>query len=855
MSLKNLSIRFKLLGGYALIFILSTLAGGIVIYYTVQSSIEASIEQELTNSTTTILNMFRTAASTSIKTHLQAVAEKNKEIIQRFYSDYERGLISEDAAKELSRKIILSQTIGKTGYVFISTTGGNNIDHPNPGVSGKNFIDHDFVKKMMRMKEGYLEYDWKNPDEDHKRPKAMYMSYFEPWGWIISASSYREEFSELIRISDFKDNILRLRFGKTGYAFIVDSKGNMIVHPFLSGNHYRSKDKNGNYFVKEICQLKNGKILFSWKNLQDKNVRKKMVIFNYIPEYDWIVASVIYLDEIYAPLNTIRQIIIITIFLIVVLTILTSFWINNTLIRSLRGFMNRLTVASAGNFTTRMPLKSSDEIGQLAGYFNDFMNMLEKYSTSLKSEINQHEKTENALKISEAKYRTILERMEEGYFEVSFSGRFIFINRSMGKTIGVIEKSFLDNKIYDYMNQENSKKLTALFNKVKNSGIAVQISDLEFIKHNGSKCSIETSVSLLYDSHGNPVGFSGVLRDVTKRKKAEKALKLSEELFSKAFRNSPGGMFIAAINGIRIINVNDSFLKITGHSLLELIGKELTNIRFFQNTSDGIKLVKNAGSKKHLESLEFKFLTATGEKRIGVISAEIVNVWGEQCILAALEDITESRQLEAQILNVSEKERQKIAMTLHDDLCPHLIGIDVLIKMLRQRLEKKDIHEAQSVDKIRTLLLDSVDKTRQLSKGLFPVNLSEHGFDISLEELAAYVRDVFKISCELTFNISMPFKDSSLVVHLYYIVHEAVHNVAKHAGATQIQIKLWENDETIFFTIKDNGIGISTQKATLGMGLKIMKYRAARIGAFLDISKDSESGGTLVLIKFEKEGN
>ena len=722
---RNLRIRFKLLGGQTIIFIIATLLGGSVIYYTVRSTIEANIESELTNSTAAILNMVRTAASTSIKNHLRAVAEKNKEIIQHIYADYENDLISEETAKKISKKILFSQTIGKTGYIFCANSKGIAVVHPNPGVMGKNFMDHGFVKDMIRLKQGYLEYDWKNPEDEKKRPKAQYMAYFEPWDWIIGVSSYREEFKELIEISDFKESILSLKFGKTGYAYITDSRGNLIVHPFLTGNYYNSQDKDGNYFVKKITQLKNGKLVYFWKNPQETVEREKMVIFNYIPEYDWIIASASYLDEIYMPLKIIRQIMLTIIFLIIALVFLTSFWVNNTVIKPLKFLMNRLSIGASGNFAIRMPVKSTDEIGQLADYFNEFMEKLEKYSTSLKSEIHQHQKS-------------------------------------------------------------------------------------------------------------------------------AKALQLSEEIFSKAFRSSPSGMLIAAMKDTKILNANDSFLKITGYNLSQLVGRELKTFKFFFNASEGRKVLQGIIRKNRLESLEFYFLNSKGDKRTGVTSVEVVDVGGEKCMLVAMEDITESRQLESEILDISEKERQKIAMELHDDLCPQLIGIEVLTKILKRKLETKATDEAKDADTIRTLILDSIDKTRRLSRGLFPVNLSEHGFDISLKELAGYISNVFGISCKLTCNSSHPFKESSVAVHLYYITHEAVHNAVKHAKADKIDIILTDNDKKISLTIKDNGKGLNNNTLSMGMGMKIMKYRATRIGASFDILENSEKG-TLVVIELDKK--
>jgi len=849
---RNLHIRSKLLGGYTLIFILATILCDGVIYYTVRSTIEANIESELTNSTATILNMVQTAAGTSIKNHLRAVAEKNKEIIEHIYKDYQNGLFSEEEAKDRARNILFSQTIGKTGYIFCANSQGIAVEHPNPGVAGKNFLDHGFVRDMIRQKQGYLEYYWKNPEDDHEKPKAMYMSHFEPWDWIIAASSYREEFKELVKISDFKDSILSLKFGKTGYAYITDSRGNLIVHPFLTGNYYDAKDKDSNAFVRTLCTMKTGKLVYSWKNPLDKKEREKLVIFNYIPEYDWIIASTSYLDEIFTPLKTIRRIIVATVFLILALVFSSSLWINSTIIKPLKSLMNRLSAGASGNLAGRMAVASTDEIGQLAGYFNMFMERLEIYSASLKAEINQHQKTEEALWISEEKYRRILERMEEGYFEVDFSGQFTFFNHSMETLLKTPKDTLLGHKLQDFMNLENSGKLDRLFKKIKASGQAVQVSDLEMVKYDGSPCSVETSVSLLLDPDRGHAGFSGVLRDVSDRKKSEKALKLSEELFSKAFRSSPSGMFIASLKDTKIINVNDSFLKITGYSLFDLIGKELTAIRFFYTPSEGVKILDGIIKNNPLQPLEFKFLNSAGDIRAGLISVEIVDVWGERCMLAAMEDMTESRQLEREILNISERERRKIAMELHDDLCPQLIGIEVLTKILKERLESKAVDEACNADKIRTLILESIDKTRRLSRGLFPINLAEHGFHSSLFELSAQVRDMFGISCEISCPGSLLFPDNTVSTHLYYIMHEAVHNIVKHAKAQHIHIRLADREGRISLTIQDDGKGISAMDQSRGMGIKIMKYRAARIGASLDIFRDP-GGGTKVVLEMEKE--
>ncbi|WP_321493131.1 cache domain-containing protein [uncultured Desulfobacter sp.] len=723
----NLRIRSKLLGAYTIAFLSALLVGGIIIIFQVQKTIQAHIESELTNATLSIGNMVETAASTSIKNHLRAVAEKNKEIVAAIYKQTMNGALTESDAKVLCRKLLFSQTIGRTGYIFCVSSQGIAAEHPQPDVAGKRFMDREFVRLMIQKKRGYLEYEWKNPGEREKRPKAMYMSYFEPWDWIIAVSSYREEFRELINVDDFRDSILKLKFGKSGYTYIIDSKGNVIVHPHISGNYYDDRDRDGNLWVQAICRMKTGRIIYSWKNPGDSFPRKKLAIFNYIPEYDWIVVSTSLLDEIYAPLNTVKTVIVAIVVLISFLVFAFSFWINASVVRPLRALMTRFDQGASGDFSVRMPVTSKDEIGQLAGYFNRFMDTLERSSRKLQEEILQ-------------------------------------------------------------------------------------------------------------------------------RKRNEQALKLSEEMFSKAFRSSPSGMFIATLDSSKILNVNDSFLKITGHNLLDLVGQELLTLAFFQNRQEGRILLGDIKKRRAVVNREMVFLTASGLLRQGLISGEGVTLWEEACILGAMEDITESRRLEREILDISQNERQKIAMSLHDDLCPQLIGIEFMVKMLEKRLGQQGSglkEDTERTHKIRELILDAIEKTRNLSRGLSPVNLEDRRFDDSLEDLVRYVKNVFRIECALDSmpdqGISPLFKDNNIATHVYYIAHEAVHNAAKHADCTRIRICLDKYQGRIRLTITDNGSGFDPAISHTGLGIRIMSYRAARIGGKLSIDRAGQTGTRVCL--------
>ena len=327
--IKSFSIRSKLLISFSTVFIVAIIAGNLFIYSFIKNSIQSNIEGELKNTTATILNMVTTTANVSIQNYLRGIAEKNREIIQDYYSQYKMGLISEYEAMKNIRKIVLAQKIGKTSYLAcVSSKGVLKIHPKSEGVDASKM---EFMKRAIEMKNGYIEYEWRNTGEIDPRKKVGYLSYFEPWDLIIWASTYKDEFNDIVRVDDFKNRILAIRFGKTGYPYVLNSKGVLIIHPKLEGkNVFYETDAEGRFFVQEMCEKKNGKIQYSWQNPGEKEWRKKLVIFRYIEEFDWIVASSSYIEEIYAPLNLVGNIIVISIIIMILLgmPLILRFWLS-----------------------------------------------------------------------------------------------------------------------------------------------------------------------------------------------------------------------------------------------------------------------------------------------------------------------------------------------------------------------------------------------------------------------------------------------------------------------------------------------------------------------------------------------
>ncbi len=514
---KRQTVRSKLLYGYSLTFILTIAVSSLVLFYLARQGLENNIERELHNSTFSILNMVKIAADTSIRNHLRGVAEKNLDTVQFFHDRFSKGILPEEEAKNLAREILLAQKIGKTGYTYCIDSSGIIKVHPNSKLQNVDLSNHAFIEEQKRTKKGYIEYEWANPDEISKREKALYMVYFEPWDWIISVSSYRDEFKDLFEVRDFQRSILSLTFGHTGYSYIIDTKGNLIIHPKLQGtNIFDSEDSSGRKFIQELCELKSGKIIYPWKNPGDYVSREKLVIFNYLEELDWVVASSSYLNEFYGPLKTINVAIFITASVTLAVFFFMTWLISSSISKPLDELTKRLVSGAEGDLSGRMAQEWGGELGYLACYFNDFMDKTQEARDNLLA--------------SEEKYRSIFEHAVGGIFQIDLKGKFLNANPSMAKVLGYGTPEELAKGIDNIFEQifvypEHRFKLLSILTEFD----TVERFETRLYKKDKRSIWVTMNARAIKNEKGEVQSFDGFLMDITERKTAEEILKQSRE--------------------------------------------------------------------------------------------------------------------------------------------------------------------------------------------------------------------------------------------------------------------------------------------------------------------------------------
>ena len=183
----------------------------------------------------------------------------------------------------------------------------------------------------------------------------------------------------------------------------------------------------------------------------------------------------------------------------------------------------------------------------------------------------ERKQAEEALSQSEERYRTIIEQMEDGYFETDLAGKFTFVNDAECRNLGYTREELIGQNRKLYTDEKSAKASIRLFSEVYKTKKPVTAYDLEITKKDGTKAIHEISVSLIRNSQGEATGFRGISRDVTNRKQMEEKIRQSEERYRTIIEQMEDGYFETDLSG-HFTFVNDAECRNLGYSREELLG-------------------------------------------------------------------------------------------------------------------------------------------------------------------------------------------------------------------------------------------------------------------------------------------
>jgi len=333
---------------------------------------------------------------------------------------------------------------------------------------------------------------------------------------------------------------------------------------------------------------------------------------------------------------------------------------------------------------------------------DDRTRELARANQELKNEIAAHRRTEERL----SQLAAIVESSDDAIIGTTLDGAIVSWNAGAESIYGYSVSEVVGRPIDILVPPDQPHEIPRILEKLKR-GEKIPLFETVRIGKGGQRVDVSVAISPVKDANGKIVGASAIDRNITERKNAE-------ERFYKAFHASPEPITIATVSEGLYVDVNESFLRLTGYRRDEVIGRTSLELNFWDRAEDRAKLVEILNKEGRVRDLEITFLTKSGEQHTGLDSAEVMEVAGQKCIIAFFKDITEQKLLEKRLRQAQKMEAigQLSGGIAHDfnNLLMVIIGYS---ELLEEGLPQGDpLH--RKCEQIKKAGLSAVSLTRQL---------------------------------------------------------------------------------------------------------------------------------------------
>ena len=478
-------------------------------------------------------------------------------------------------------------------------------------------------------------------------------------------------------------------------------------------------------------------------------------------------------------------------------------------------------------------------------------------------DITERKKSEEILRESEEKFRSVTQSANDAIITTDRDGLILGWNRGAEKIFGYLENEITGKSLSHILpdqsdNQFNIDHLLVggdYFHK----GKTIEKSGLH---KNGYEFPVELSLADWESVSGKY--FTVVIRDITKRKQIEKVLIESESNLAAAQKIAQMGSWewdmasetakwSKEIYRIFDINTNsfdgkpESLIQVIHPDDVELFSASLKNdMNIADSPTHEYRIIHKDGSVHNIFAQGNVEYNEAGKpiRKISTVQDITERKRIEDELKASLDQL---HQLAKYIEKVREDERKSISRDLHDELGQALTAVIMDLAIIRQ--DVSDTKVVARINKVSSLVSETIKTVQRLTYQLRPDIIDDLGIDAAIEWYTKeyMLRNKIEVILNLDTEISIS-PESSLTI--FRIMQESLTNIARHARATKVEIKLKQSTDSILFKISDNGTGIKDEElmAKKSFGIIGMKERAASIGASCDIYRGTEKGTIIKLI-------
>jgi PAS domain S-box-containing protein len=464
-------------------------------------------------------------------------------------------------------------------------------------------------------------------------------------------------------------------------------------------------------------------------------------------------------------------------------------------------------------------------------------------SLGISLDITERKRAEEAL----LRHAVIVESSEDAILSVNLDGVIVTWNPGAQRMFGYTEIEAVGKPVTIIVPPELPDEENKILETLRAGGCIEQFETVRVSK-TGKRIDVSLSISPIKDSTGNTLGYAGIERDISNRKRAEEAVLSSEQRYRLLFERNVAGVGIASLDG-RVLDCNHGWARILGYeSRDEVIGRQA--VEFYFHPGERQRILDELLDNQAVLSRELQLRRKDGTPVWVLFNAAALNSEHNIPILqSTMIDISEWKRAEEDLLGMTrklvaaqEQERARIGRELHDDINQRLAMLSVELDQLQQSPT-----EVQSrVEQFRKELREISDDVQAISHDLHSSKLEYLGVISGIKSWCREVADRHKIEVvfKSDFSGNLPL---DIGLPLFRVLQEAVINSIKHSGEKRVEVQLWKDSGEIHIMVRDSGKGFDIETALRGKGLGLtsMRERVRLVNGTIAI-ESSPMGGTKI---------
>lgn len=520
--------------------------------------------------------------------------------------------------------------------------------------------------------------------------------------------------------------------------------------------------------------------------------------------------------------------------------------------------LNELTEAAdkiaAGRHDIQLPQNGSGEIGSLAKSLNTMLTRLLHRELSLLE--------------SEARYRRLYESMMDAFNMTDMSGRLLEFNHAFREMLGYTAGELLGMTCRDLTPVKwHEFEAQIVKEQVIPYGYS-QVYEKEYFRKDGTIIPVEIKTFMLRGENNQPEAMCAIVRDVTERRRTKEQLRKSSEEISDLYNHAPCGYHSLDKDG-NIRMMNDTELSWLGYTRDEVIGKikwpDLLSPASLETFRKSFQQLMQRGFVSDIES---ELIRKDGTTFTGLVNASAIYDAAGNFVMSrsTVVDITERnraarrlQELSAHLQTIRENEKNRIAREIHDDLGGTLTALKMDVFWLARKLpaDKAEAALLKRVNSMSQLLDNAVGVTRRIITDLRPTILDDLGLLAALEWQAEQFQKRTGISCRVNCVEDKGALDKQYSIALFRIFQETLTNVARHSGASRVEVEFHCDEEEAMLSISDNGHGLPEGHTVspTSFGMRGMSERAEQLGGNIKFESPPEGGLRVTVILPLTDGN